>query len=165
MKSLVFTTLLGAGCLALAACGDRGERGNEVDNGTAAGEAAGAEPADGNATAGTGNAAGAAGAAGAAAAFPKGARIVEENGVTYRVDADGTRVRLGDADSRIVVENGVRYRVDPGGARVRINDQGIDIDVPDLTPDLGADVDVGINKKGNPDIDVKDKKDGNDGPN
>ena len=37
-----------------------------------------------------------------------------------RVDADGTRVRLGDTDARILVEDGVRYRVDPGGARIRI---------------------------------------------
>jgi hypothetical protein len=152
MIKLTFAAAVGTACLALAACNDAGT--NQAGNAAAADEADGAAAANGSA-----------GAAADATAFPKGARIVEEKGVTWRIDADGTRVRLGDADSRIVVENGVRYRVDPGGARVRINDQGIDIDVPDLTPDLGPDVDVGINKKGNPDIDVKDKSDGNDGPN
>ena len=90
--------------------------------------------------------------------FPKGARIVEEKGVTYRIDPDGTRVALTATDSRIVVEGGNRYRVDPDGTRVRINDDGLDIDID------GPDVDVGINDKGNPDIDVKDKGDNNAGP-
>jgi hypothetical protein len=157
MKKLALTAALGAACLGLSACGD-----NDAEPANTAGvngaEAAG--EGNGPAAAGGGGTASAAGSA----AFPKGARIVEENGVAWRIDADGTRVRLGDTDSRIVVDNGVRYRVDPGGARVRIDDRGLDIDVPDLTPDL-PDVDVGINKKGNPDVDVKDKKDGNDGPN
>nr|MDQ4088302.1 hypothetical protein [Pseudomonadota bacterium] len=74
---------------------------------------------------------------------------VQENGVTFRVNPDGTRVRLGENDVRIVEENGVRYRVDPRGTRVRIDDQGLDVDV-----DL-PDVDLGINEKGNPDLDVK----------
>jgi hypothetical protein len=170
MKKLALTTALGAACLGLAACGDnRADNAAEADNMSATGEMggeAGMAPGEGNAAAGS------AGGAGAGAGttttttttsstFPKGARIVEENGVTYRVDADGTRARLGDTDSRIVVENGVRYRVDPGGTRVKINDRGLDIDLPDLTPD----VDVGVNKKGNLDVDVKNKKDGNDGPN
>ncbi|HEX8623946.1 MAG TPA: hypothetical protein VF782_02590 [Allosphingosinicella sp.] len=160
MRKFVIAAALGTASLGLAACGDRGE-GNAAVN--ESGDTAGnGLETDGPGAGGT-NAA-AAGAA-ASSSFPKGARIVEEKGITYRVDADGTRVRLGDTDSRIVVENGVRYRVDPGGTRVRINDQGLDIDVPDLTPDLGPDVDVGINKNGNPDVDVKDKKDGNDGPN
>jgi hypothetical protein len=154
MKKLALTAALGATCLALAACGDN----NAADNG-----------ADANATltdngGGTDDTNGSAAGTTTTSAFPKGARIVEENGVTYRIDADGTRVKLGDSDSKIVVEKGVRYRVDPGGTRVRINDRGLDIDVPDLTPDLGPDVDVGINKKGNPDIDVKDKSDGTKGP-
>lgn len=156
MKKLALTAALGATCLALAACGDNVETNAADANASLMNDAAGSETTGANGTAaGTTT----------ASSFPKGARIVEEGGVTYRVDADGTRVRLGDTDSRIVVENGVRYRVDPGGARVKIDDQGLDIDVPDLTPDLGPDVDVGINKKGNPDIDVKDNKDGNDGPN
>jgi uncharacterized membrane protein len=151
MKTRLLAAALGAA--ALAACGD-----NVSDK---------ANTAESNGLETTGEATGADNAAAAAAgsAFPKGARIVEEDGATWRIDADGTRVRLGDSDSRIVVENGVRYRVDPGGTRVRIDDRGLDIDVPDLTPDLGPDVDVGINKKGNPDVDVKDKSDGNKGPN
>lgn len=152
MKKFALTAALGATCLAIAACGD-------ADTNTAD-----ANVADANASL-AGEAAdttvGANAAAGTTASFPKGSAIVEENGVTYRVDADGTRVRLGENDSRIVVENGVRYRVDPGGARVKIDDKGID-----LTPDIDVpDVDVGINKKGNPDIDVKDKDDGDTGPN
>ena len=138
MKKFVFTAALGAACLGLAACGDSDSNTADAANGTTAGEAAGtAAPANGSAT--------------ASAVFPTGARIVEENGVTYRVDADGTRVRLGPTESRIVVENDVRYRVDPDGSRVRINDEGvaIDIDLPD--------VDVGINEKGNPDVDVGDR--------
>ncbi|HYE29162.1 MAG TPA: hypothetical protein VEA61_13160 [Allosphingosinicella sp.] len=151
MKRPALVTALGATCLALAACGDADT--NKADsNASLSGDAAGAEAVGANGTA--------AGTT-ASASFPKGARIVEENGVTWRIDADGTRVRLGENDSRIVVENGVRYRVDPGGARVRIDERGID-----LTPDIDVpDVDVGINEKGNPDIDVKDKDDGNTGPN
>jgi len=133
MKKFVFTAALGAAALGLAACGDSDT--NTVD---AANEATGTEaPANGSAT--------------ASAAFPTGARIVEENGVTYRVEADGTRVRLGANESRIVVENDVRYRVDPDGSRVRISDEGVAIDV-----DL-PDVDIGINEKGNPDVDVGDR--------
>lgn len=161
MNKLTLTAVLGASCLAIAACGGGEADHNNMaaDNMSSAAEAEGAAGAEGNA--GTG-----ATAAGSAA-FPAGARIVEENGATWRVDADGTRVRLGDADSRIVVENGVRYRVDPGGARVRIDEKGlgIDVDTPDVTPDLGPDVDLGVNKKGNLDVDVKDKSDGNEGPN
>jgi ABC-type glycerol-3-phosphate transport system substrate-binding protein len=144
MKKLALTAALGAACLALAACGDRDAASNEAND-----SAVTTEGADGNETAA---------AAGSSAAFPKGARIVEENGVTYRVNADGTRVALTAADSRIVIEGGKRFRVDPDGTRVRIDDDGgaIDIDLPD--------VDVGINDKGNPDIDVKDKDDGNVGP-
>lgn len=149
MKKLVLTAALGAASLGLAACGD-GREDNRADaNASAEGEAIETDGGDANAAT-------AAGGAAASASFPKGARIVDDNGVTYRVDADGTRIRLGDTDSRIVVENGVRYRVDPGGARVRINTEGaaIDVDGPDI--DL-PDVDVGINEKGNPDIDVGDK--------
>jgi len=156
MKKLALTAALGATCLALAACGDNAQTNTAEANAALTDDGAGTAATETNGTAA---------AATATASFPKGARIVEENGVTWRVDADGTRVRLGEADSRILVENGVRYRVDPGGTRVRIDDRGIDIDVPDLTPDLGPDVDVGINRKGNPDVDVKDKSDGNDGPN
>jgi hypothetical protein len=64
-----------------------------------------------------------------ASSWPEGARIVEEGGVTYRIDPGGARVRLEPSDSRIVVENGVRYRVDPGGTRVRIDDTGAIVSV------------------------------------
>ena len=133
MKKLVLTGALGAACLVLAACGDRDAETANATNDAAAGAEAGGE---------------AAGTATASAAFPKGTRIVEENGVTFRIDPDGTRVQLGPNESRIVVEDGVRFRVDPDGSRVRIDDQGVAVDV-----DL-PDVDVGVNEKGNLDVDV-----------
>ena len=135
MNRFVITGALGAACLMLMACGDR-----EADTANAANDAAaGAEAAGGNASGST---------ASAAAAFPAGTRIVEESGVTFRIDPDGTRVQLGPNESRIVVEDGVRFRVDPDGSRVRIDDQGlaVDVDLPD--------VDVGVNDKGNLDVDV-----------
>ncbi len=136
MKKLLLAGVLGLG---LAACGDSGR--NDQAAGNAADESAGTAS----------NAAAPAGTETASAAFPRDARIVEEDGATWRINADGTRVRLGDTDSRILVEDGVRYRVDPDGSRVRIDDRGVTLDV-----DL-PDVDVGINEKGNPDIDVGDR--------
>jgi hypothetical protein len=127
MKKLVLMASL---CVGLAACGER--QANTTDeSATTAGNTTTTQ------TTTT-----------ATASFPAGARIVEEKGVTYRIDADGTRVQLGPTDSRIVVDSGVRYRVDPDGTRVRIDPQGtvIDVDVPDVR--------VGINQKGNPDVDV-----------
>ena len=150
MKKLVLTAALSAACLSLAACGDR-EAENAADNTGATTEAEGSEATTG----GDGNTAG---GAGATVSAWKGARIVEENGVTYRIDPDGTRVRLTERDSRIVVENGTRYRVDPDGTRVRIDDRGLDIDIDGPNVDL-PDVDVGINKKGNLDVDVTDDPD------
>lgn len=141
MKKLLVTVALGAASLGLSACAE-GEQ-NTADQNVALTEG---ETGDGNAT-GDGNGSTTAGTT-ASASFPQGARIVEENGVTYRIDPDGTRVTLGDTDSRIVIENGVRYRVDPDGTRVRINDRGLNIDLPD--------VDVGVNSKGNLDVDVND---------
>ena len=88
---------------------------------------------------------------GAASSWADTDRIVEENGVTYRVGTNGTRVQLTPNDSRIVVENGVRYRVDPTGDRHRINDRGLRIDLPGVP---GVDVDVGTNSKGHLDVDV-----------
>ena len=141
MKKLILTAALGAACLSLAACGEqRANTNNAAAEGAHDGGNATAEGGSGgNATAGSGS------------SWAPDARIVEENGVTYRVDADGTRVRLGENESRIVVENGTRYRVDPDGTRVRIDPRGarIDVDLPD--------VDVGINEKGNPDVDVGDR--------
>lgn len=164
MKKIALTAALGAACLGLAACNQTDNANNSADaNGMTTEGTAGMETDNGGAGM-TGNTTT---TTTTTSTFPKGASIVEENGVTYRVDADGTRVKLGANDSRIVVEKGVRYRVDPDGSRVRIDPKGVSIDVPgvnvpDLTPD---DVDVGVNKKGNLDIDVKNKKDGNSGPN
>src|SRR5688572_18980018 len=129
--------IAGVLCLGLAACGRDDDRGATADN-------AAAPAATGEAAAPAGG-----GTQTATASFPRGARIVEESGVTYRIDADGTRVRLGPTESRIVIEDDVRYRVDPDGTRVRIDDRGLSIDLPD--------VDVGINEKGNPDVDVGDR--------
>lgn len=147
MRKTTIIMLIGAASLGLAACGDKG-----ADNRTA----------DDNAAVATEGTAGTNGTATTASAdWPKGARIVTENDVTYRIDPDGTRVVLGPTDSRIVVEKDVRYRVNPDGTRVRINSEGLDIDLPDVTPD----VDIGVNEKGNPDIDVKGDKDGDKVPN
>lgn len=65
----------------------------------------------------------------AASSWPEGARIVEEDGVFYRIDTGGTRVRLEPGDARIVVEDDVRFRVDPDGTRVRIDDEGVAVRV------------------------------------
>jgi ribosomal protein S6E (S10) len=152
MNKLALTALAGATCLALAGCSKQDAETSGGNDMNATGQIEGGAEANGTTTTTTST------TTASTTAFPKGARIVEEKGVTYRIDADGTRVALTDTDSRIVVENGHRFRVDPDGTRVRIDDRGavIDVDLPD--------VDVGINNKGNPDIDVKDKKDGNDGP-
>lgn len=138
MNRYTLGAALGATCLILAACGAKTDTADA--NNEAAIDANGAVAADTGAT--------------ATAGFPKGARIVEEKGVTYRVDADGTRVALGPNDSKIVVVDGDRYRQDPDGTRVKIKDDGLSIDLPDI--DL-PDVDVGTSKKGNLDIDVGDK--------
>ena len=118
MRALALAAVSSVLAFGLAACGDRD---GDAANNTAATNTAGTEAT-------SGNSAGAAGAGGAGAAtassWPEGARIVEENGVTYRVDSSGTRVQLGPNESRIVTEGGVRYRVDPGGVRVRIDDRG-----------------------------------------
>lgn len=150
MKRFALIAALGASCLAIAACSrDDAATNNAYDNVAAGDAVGGAEGADANGASASGG-----------TAFPKGARIVEEKGVTYRIDADGTRVALTEKDSRIVVEGDKRYRVDPDGTRVRIDDRGIDLGFDVDAPD----VDVGINDKGNPDIDVKDKGDNNAGP-
>ncbi len=130
MKTFALTAALGAACLGLAACDYSDDEYNNAADYNA-------EGADYDA-----NAAGydAAGNASATTYFAPGARIVEEGGVTYRIDADGTRVRLGPNDSRILVEDGVRYRVDPDGARVRIDDEGATISVP-----VNDDVNVEVN--------------------
>ncbi len=143
MRKLAWTAALGAACLGIAGCGSDADRANN---------SAGTE-AEGNGAAVTDGGSNGSGTASADADWPRGTRIVEENGVTYRVNPDGTRVQLTADGPRIVVENGTRYRVRPDGTRVRIDDTGIDIDLdgPNLP---GVDVDVGTNRKGNLDIDV-----------
>lgn len=144
MNKLLLSAAASATCLVLAACGGAD---NAADTNAAA-EANGAEATVDPATT----------TAADGAAFPQGARIVEEDGVTYRIDPDGTRVQLGPDESRIVIEDGNRFRVDPDGTRVRIDPEGVAVDV-----DL-PDVDVGVNDRGNPDIDVDPRPDGNEGP-
>lgn len=142
MKKLVLTAALGAASLALAGCG--GGDTNTANGAATADDANGAATVEGGAE---GN------GAGTASNWPQGARIVEEDGVTYRIDPDGNRVRLTETDARIVVENGMRYRVEPSGTRVRIDDRGVDVDLdgPDVP---GIDVDIGTNPSGNLDVDV-----------
>jgi hypothetical protein len=117
MRSLLTAATLASG-LALAACDYNKSDYNEAN----------AAYDEGNATY-EGNAAAGYNATTAASGWPEGARIVEEGGVTYRIDPGGARIRLGPSDSVIVVEDGVRYRVDPGGTRVRIDDQGAVVSV------------------------------------
>lgn len=109
MRNPLIASALASG-LALAACGyDEGEY-NEAN-------------ADYSAEGNYDTAAGGAGY-GAAASWPEGARIVEEDGVFYRVDPGGTRVRIEPGGSTIVVEDGTSFRVDPDGTRVRIDESG-----------------------------------------
>lgn len=111
-------TLLAGSALALSACGSNKTATANASNmttNTSMAEAAPAATTDASAGVAT------------ASAWPATSRIVVEDGVTYRVDASGPRVRLGPNDSRIVTEGGVRYRVDPDGSRVRINPEGLRI--------------------------------------
>lgn len=122
MRKLTLTVMAGS-ALALAACG-----GNKAANNTAAMNSANTMSANSAAPmTPAANASTNAGATAAAGAWPADSRIVEEGGVTYRVDANGTRTRLTASDSRIVTERGVRYRVDPDGSRVRISPEGVRI--------------------------------------
>ncbi|MGQ0557981.1 MAG: hypothetical protein ACT4OE_00080 [Sphingosinicella sp.] len=123
-----FAAAIAAACVTLAACEVNTASNDSADKAETTGDAAPTQTAF---------------------VWPQGARIVDEDGVVFRVDPDGTRVRLTDTDSRIVVEDGTRFRVDPDGTRVRIDDRGLNIDLPD--------VDVGINQKGNLDVDVGDR--------
>ncbi len=137
MKKLILAAALGSFGLALAACGER--EATTAANDAVTTEAAGTEAADGTDAAG--------GTETTRVVFPAGARIVEENDVTYRIDPDGTRVVLGPTESRIVVEDDVRFRVDPDGTRVRIDPRGaaIDVDLPDVDIDV-RDRDKGPNR-------------------
>ncbi len=135
MKKLILTSAIGALALAVAACGD-----NDADDAATADETAAAVDTEHAPAATT-----------ADADWPKGTRIVEESGKTYRIDPSGTRVAIEDGSWRVVTEDGVRYRVDAAGTRHRIDDDGLDIDLPAVE---GVDVDLGTNKKGNIDLDV-----------
>ena len=136
MKKLLLTAALAPVGLLLSACGDNDADAPEAD--TAVVET---DTAD---TAGTATAA-------ADPNWPAGTRIVEEDGVTYRVNADDTRVEIGDGSYRIVTEGGERFRVDASGTRHRIDDDGLDIDLPAVE---GVDVDLGTNQSGNLDLDI-----------
>ena len=92
--------------------------------------------------------------------WPKGTRIVEEGGKTYRVNADNTRVEIPAGGYRVATVDGVRYRVDASGTGHRIDDDGVDIDLPAVE---GLDIDLGTNKNGNIDLDVS--TDGSDASN
>lgn len=133
MKKLLFTAALGPVALLLSACGDNDADAPEAD--TAVVET---DTADTTTAAADPN-------------WPAGSRIVEEDGVTYRVNADDTRVKIEDGSYRVVTEGGKRFRVDASGTRHPIDDDGIDVDLPAVE---GVDVDLGTNKNGNIDLDV-----------
>lgn len=134
MNKLILAGALSPVALLLSACGDNDADAPVVEETTAA-----IETADTTAT------------SSADPNWPAGTRIVEEKGVTYRVNPDETRVAIEDGSYRILVEDGERYRVDASGTRHRIDDDGIDIDLPAVE---GVDVDLGTNRKGNLDLDV-----------
>ena len=96
MKKLILTGALSSVVLLLSACGDR-------DADTEAEDTTVVETEDTAAT------------TTAAAEWPEGARIVEENNVTYRVMPDDTRVAIEDGSWRVVTVDGVRYRVYASG--------------------------------------------------
>ena len=135
MKKLILTGALGSVALLLSACGD-----NDAD--TAAEEDTAVVETETTDAATT---------AAADPNWPAGTRIVEEDGVTYRVNADDTRVEIEDGSYRIVTEGDERFRVDAAGTRHRIDDDGLDIDLPAVE---GVDVDLGTNQDGNLDLDV-----------
>jgi hypothetical protein len=130
MRIVALTAVCSALALAAGACAEQdpeedvayteSETTTMADAGTAGTAAPTAESADTTTTT-TG--------AGTATTWPTGSRIVVEDGVTYRIDPGGARIRLGPNDARIVVEDGVRYRVGPDGTRVRIDESGAAIDV------------------------------------
>ena len=103
MKKLIMAAAIGSAALFVSACGDRDA---ETEDTAVVDEAATPAPTATVTTA-------------ASADWPTGTRIVEEAGVTYRVNPDGARIAIEDDSWRIVTEDGVRYRVDPTGARRR----------------------------------------------
>jgi hypothetical protein len=139
MKKLIMSAALGASLLALSACGDRADDSDTATAEMDATDTAATTAADTTTT--------------ASADWPKGTRIVQEGDTYYRIDPNGTRVAIPAGTWRIETVDGVRYRIDNTGARVRIDDQGLDVDLdgPDVE---GVDVDLGTNRKGNLDLDV-----------
>lgn len=136
MKNLILTGALGTAVLMLSACGDN--EAEPVADDTTALDTAATTPATTAAT-----------------DWPAGTRIVEEDGVVYRVDPAGTRVAIEDGSWRIVTEGDRRYRVDPAGTRIEIDEEGVDLEGAASGPDIpGVDVDVGRNTQGNLDVDV-----------
>jgi hypothetical protein len=145
MRIVALTAVCSALALAAGACAEQdpeddvayteSETGTTMADADTAGMAAPtAESADTTTTATTTG-------AGTSTTWPTGSRIVVEDGVTYRIDPGGTRIRLGPNDARIVVEDGVRYRVGPGGTRVRIDESGaaIDVDADGVEADIDLD--------------------------
>ena len=132
MKKLIFASALSATALLLSACGDTADDEDVVVEETTAVETEAPTTAS--------------------ADWPTGTRIVEEGGVTYRVNPDGTRVEITDDSWRIVTEGETRYRVGADGVRFEIDEEGADLDG---APDGGdPDIDIGTNEDGNLDIDV-----------
>lgn len=155
-KHILFATV-GALALSLAACGDGRDDANMSDN--AANMMGDTNDAVGDDTANTGATGNASGTAAVDPNWPRGTRVVQEGSVVYRVNPDGSRVRIEGDDVRIVTEGGVRYRVNRDGTRYRIDERGIDVDI-DGPRIPGVDVDVGTNRDGNLDVDIS--TDGND---
>ena len=134
MKKLILASALSVPAFLLSACGDDADEVPVAEDTAAVDTAA----VDTGAT--------------ATSDWPSGTRIVEENGATYRVNPDGTRVEIADGEWRIVTEGDTRFRVGPNGARFEIDENGEDLDG---APDNGRpDVDIGTNEDGNLDIDV-----------
>jgi hypothetical protein len=143
MNKLILSGAIGAAALLVSACGNNDTQPAAEDTTAAAADAA------------TAAATIAPTAATAASDWPSGTRIVEQGGVTYRVDPAGTRVAIDDNSWHIVTDKGARYRVDPTGNRIRIDDEGLDLHGAASGPDIpGVDVDVGTNNKGHLDVDV-----------
>ena len=113
MRATIFSVLCSFPLLGTAACSDYDSGSDDAYESANAGESAVPGEAPGQAS----------------SDWPKGSRIIVEDGVTYRIDAGGTRIRLGETDSRVLIEDGITYRVDPDGSRVRIDPSGAEIRV------------------------------------
>lgn len=134
MRASIFSTLSSLALLGTAACSDYDREGDNTHE---------TATAEGNATGHASD--------GASADWPEGSRIIVEDGVTYRIEPGGTRIRLGETDSRVVVENGISYRVDPDGTRVRIDPSGAEIQIDsgriEVDPLPGEDRSVEVNNQ------------------